>query len=100
MAEMVPNPLHEALGDALRTVEPLVREIEDGLEAPCRELRSGRVWTGPAARRFDERLAHYRARVLGSGDKILSDLRQALARTPRQVTEEEARAIKKRYGLP
>ncbi|MEU0519790.1 hypothetical protein [Streptosporangium sp. NPDC006007] len=100
MAALVPNPLYEALGDALRTVEPLVQEIEKGIEAPCRDFHAGRVWTGPAARRFDAQLAHQRARVRNSADKILADLRRTLARTPRQVTEEEARTIKRRYGLP
>ncbi|MEV6860581.1 hypothetical protein AB0M44_06210 [Streptosporangium subroseum] len=100
MAEMVPNPLYEALGDALRTVEPLVQEIEKGIEAPYQHFHSGKVWTGPTAKRFDAELAHQRTRVRGSGDKILSDLRQTLTRTPRQVTEEEAKMIKRRYGLP
>ncbi|MDP9848058.1 hypothetical protein [Streptosporangium lutulentum] len=100
MAEMVPNPLYEALGEALRTVEPLVQEIEKGIEGPYRDFHSGKVWTGPAAKRFDAELSQQRTRVRGSGDKILSDLRQTLNRTPRQVTEEEAKMIKRRYGLP
>lgn len=97
---MVPNPLYEALGDALRTVEPLITEVEKGIEAPFQELRSGTVWSGPAAKRFDTQLDQYRSRVRSSGDRILADLRRALAGTPRQVTEEEARAIRSRYGLP
>lgn len=99
MAEMVPNPLYEALGDALRRVEPLVQEIDKDVEAPYRQFHSGKVWTGPAAKRFDGQLADYRTRARGSGEKILSDLRQALARTPRQVSEQEARMIRSRYGL-
>ncbi|MFF3666316.1 hypothetical protein [Microtetraspora malaysiensis] len=100
MAEMVPNPLYEALGDALRRVEPLVREVEQGVEAPYQDFRSGTVWTGPAAERFDAQLAQHRTRVRGAGDRIVSDLRQTLARTPSEVTEQEARSIKIRYALP
>ncbi|WP_066946230.1 hypothetical protein [Microtetraspora fusca] len=100
MAEMVPNPLYDALGDALRRVEPLVREIEQGVEGPFQDFRSGTVWTGPAAERFDAQLAQHRTRVRGAADKIVSDLRQTLARTPREVAESEARAIKIRYALP
>ncbi|GLW98437.1 hypothetical protein [Microtetraspora sp. NBRC 16547] len=100
MAELVPNPLYEALGDALRTVEPMVQEIEQGIEAPYQDFHSGKVWTGPAAKRFDAQLAHHRTRVRNSGDRIVFDLRQTLARTPREVTEEQARTIKIRYGLP
>ncbi|MEU4836286.1 hypothetical protein [Streptosporangium sp. NPDC023615] len=97
---MVPNPLHRALGETLRTVEPLLEEVEQTIETPFRAFHSGKVWNGPAAKRFEEQLTHHRTRVRSSGDKIVSDLRQALARTPQQVTEEEAKTIKARYGLP
>ncbi|WP_440098850.1 hypothetical protein [Streptosporangium sp. H16] len=100
MAELVPNPLHAALGEALRTVEPLVQEIESGIETPFRDFHEGTVWTRPAAKKFDAQLVQHRTRVRGAGEKIISDLRRTLAITPRQVSEEEARTIKQRYGLP
>ncbi|WP_440067228.1 hypothetical protein [Streptosporangium sp. OZ121] len=100
MAELVPNPLHAALGDALRTVEPLVQEIESGIETPFRDFHEGTVWTGPAAKKFDAQLVQHRTRVRGAGEKIISDLRRTLAITPRQVSEEEAKTIKQRYGIP
>ncbi|MEU1881584.1 hypothetical protein ABZ470_30150 [Streptosporangium sp. NPDC020072] len=100
MTRLVPNPLHAALEDALRTIEPLVQEVESGFETPFQAFHSGGVWTGPAAKRFDEQLVGHRTRLRGSADRILADLRQTLARTPRQVSEEEATAIRKRYGLP
>ncbi|MFF5204561.1 hypothetical protein [Streptosporangium sp. NPDC000396] len=100
MAEMVPNPLYEALGEALRTVEPLIQEIERGIEVPFGDFHSGKVWTGPTAKRFDAQLVAYGTRVRSSADKILADLRQAMARTPREVKDEEARMIRSRYGLP
>ncbi|GAA4194234.1 hypothetical protein GCM10022252_38410 [Streptosporangium oxazolinicum] len=99
MAEMVPNPLYQALGEALRTVEPLLDEVEKNIETPFQAFHSGKVWNGPAAKRFDEQLTHHRTRLRASGDKITSDLRQALARTPQKVTEEEAKVIRARYGL-
>ncbi|MEV7008472.1 hypothetical protein [Streptosporangium sp. NPDC051022] len=69
-------------------------------EAPFRALQSGAVWSGPAAKRFDGQFTQYRTRLRGSADRIVSDLRQVLARTPRQVSKEEAEAIRKKYGLP
>ncbi|MEU9890223.1 hypothetical protein [Sphaerisporangium sp. NPDC051011] len=99
MSELVPNPLCAALEEALRAVETMIREVDDDIERPFQAFHSGGVWTGPAAVRFDTQLAHYRTRVRGSGDKILSDLRLALARTPREVTDHEARSIAHRYGL-
>ncbi|MCG5218213.1 hypothetical protein [Streptosporangium sp. KLBMP 9127] len=99
MAEMVPNPLYTALGDALRSVEPLVQQIEKGVEAPYQAFYSGNVWTGPAAKRFEGQFTRYRTLVRGSGERVVTELRQALARTPREVTEEEAKMIIRRYGL-
>ncbi|MEZ0075374.1 hypothetical protein [Planotetraspora sp. GP83] len=99
MAVLVPNPLYVALEDALRVVQPLVHEIEAGVEAPYQAFHSGHVWTGPTAKAFDAQLAHYRTYVRSSGDKILSDLHEALARTPHEVTAEEAKVIMSRYGL-
>ncbi|WP_165781089.1 hypothetical protein [Streptosporangium minutum] len=52
-----------------------------------------------ASKRFGGQLADYRTRARGSGEKILSDLRQAPARTPRQVSGQEARMTRSRYGL-
>ena len=100
MPELVPNPLYEALADALRTVEPLVREAETGIGTPYQAFHSGKVWTGPTAKRFDAQLGQHRARVRTSGDRILADLRQAVASTPREVSAEAADRIRVRYGLP
>lgn len=100
MAKLVPNPLHVALGDALRTVEPLFQEIDSGIEPPYRDFHEGKVWSGPTAKQFDAQLVQHRARVRNANEKIISNLRQTLAVTPRQVSEEEAKAIKLRYGLP
>lgn len=100
MAVLVPNPLYLAPREALRTAEPLVEEIGKAVEGPYPHFHNGTVWTGPAARRFDAEFAQHRARVRGSGDRILSELRQVLARTPPEVTEEEARSIRNRYDLP
>lgn len=100
MARLVPNPLHVALQDALRLVEPLVQAVDRDLGVPCEKLHSGKVWTGPAARLFDQQLAQLRSQVRLSNDRIISNLREVLARTPREVTEEEAKSIRVRYGLP
>ncbi|MBP2703603.1 hypothetical protein JOL79_07290 [Microbispora sp. RL4-1S] len=100
MAQLVPNPLYVAVQQALRTVEPLVDEIERGIEGPYRDLHTGTVWSGAAAERFDAEFAHHRSRVRQVSDRVLADLRTALARTPPEVTEAEATAIRARYGLP
>jgi hypothetical protein len=100
VAQLVPNPLHRALQDTLNLVEPLVQAVDRDLGVPCEQFRSGKVWTGPAARRFDQELAQYRARVRTATAHILADLRETLARTPREVPEDEARRIRERYNMP
>ncbi|WP_214107157.1 hypothetical protein [Acrocarpospora catenulata] len=100
MAQLVPNPLHVALQDTIQTVVALIHATETDLGRPCEVFRSGKVWTGPAAKLFDGQLAQLRARVHTSGDRILADLHYSLSRTPSQVTQEEARTISARYNLP
>ncbi|GAA4207389.1 hypothetical protein GCM10023074_49330 [Microbispora amethystogenes] len=100
VAQLVTNPLYAALTDALRTIEPLVQEIEQRVDGPYLHFHNGAVWTGAAARRFDEEFSQHRSRVRTSTDRILYELRQALAGTPPEVTEEQARTIRTRYGLP
>ncbi|WP_405085439.1 hypothetical protein [Microbispora sp. NBC_01389] len=99
MAELVPNPLYVALRETLRTAEPLLTEVTNDLERQYGAFHSGRVWTGPAAQRFEEQLTLHRTRVRGCADAVLSDLRRALANTPSEVTTEQARDIQARYGL-
>ncbi|GII92758.1 hypothetical protein Ssi02_29890 [Sinosporangium siamense] len=99
MAGLVPNPLYQALGDALRAVEPLAEELWNDFDRPCRTFQSGKVWTGPAAKRFEVEFVAHRARVRASSDRVVAELRRVLARTPARVSEEEARAIATRYGL-
>ncbi|MEV4173871.1 hypothetical protein [Nonomuraea sp. NPDC049709] len=100
MAAMVSNPLYEALQNALRVVGPMVQEIDSDIETPFRQFQSGTVWTGPTAKLFGAQLAQFRSRVRTSGERIVDELQTALGRTPVQVPEEEAAAIKRRYGLP
>lgn len=99
MPVMVPNPMRTVLMEALREVEPLVREIDERLERAYQEFHTGKVWNGPVARRFDAQLAHQRARARMCGDRILTELREALARTPSEVVEEVAQRLRAKYDL-
>ncbi|GAA0943859.1 hypothetical protein GCM10009560_57580 [Nonomuraea longicatena] len=99
MAEMVRNPLHEALQQAIRTIGPMIEQIDADLDRPSRMFRTGRVWTGPAATRFDAQLTHYSTRARTSARAIMDELRETLMRTPSEVTEEQAISIRRKYGL-
>jgi hypothetical protein len=100
MPQLVPNPLYAALQNTLRLVEHLAQAVDRDLGWPCEEFHSGKVWTGPTARLFDQQLTHLGSWVRSSNHRIVTDLRQALERTPREVTEEEAKNIRIRYRLP
>ncbi|WP_327587892.1 hypothetical protein OHA25_13500 [Nonomuraea sp. NBC_00507] len=78
----------------------MVEEIDSGIETPFRQFQSGTVWTGPTAKLFGDQFAQFRSQARASGERIVGELRTALGRTPVEVTEEEAVAIKRRYGLP
>ncbi|MEV4566788.1 hypothetical protein AB0K12_23720 [Nonomuraea sp. NPDC049419] len=99
MPEMVPNPLREALRDALKTIEPLLHEMRDGLDAPFKNFHTGRVWTGPVAKGFDGELDRHNGRVQYASETILNDLRWLITRTAAEVTEQQAQEISRRYGL-
>lgn len=99
MPDMVPNPLREALRDALRTIEPLIHEMRDALDAPAKNFHTGRIWTGPVARIFDAELERHNGRVRHAGETILNDLRWQITRTAAEVTEQQAVEISRRYGL-
>ncbi|PZG15895.1 hypothetical protein [Nonomuraea aridisoli] len=99
MPAMVSNPLYEALQHAIRTIGPMVEQIDTDVDRPCRAFRTGKVWTGPTAKQFDAQLSHFSTRARDSGRAIMDELRQTLSRTPGRVTEEEADAIKRKYRL-
>ncbi|MEU4579765.1 hypothetical protein [Nonomuraea sp. NPDC023979] len=99
MAAMVRNPLHEALQQAVRTIGPMLEQIDADVDRPTRMFRTGKVWTGPAAKQFDAQLAQFSSRARSSGQAIMDELRQVLSRTPTEVTEEEAASIKRKYRL-
>ncbi|MBE1590520.1 hypothetical protein ACFPOI_05755 [Nonomuraea angiospora] len=99
MTAMVRNPLHEALQQAIRTIGPIIEQIDADIDRPCRMFRTGKVWTGPTAKQFDAQLMQFSSRARTSGQAIMDELRQALSRTPSEVTEEEAASIRRKYGI-
>ncbi|MEV0348633.1 hypothetical protein AB0H88_22890 [Nonomuraea sp. NPDC050680] len=99
MAAMVRNPLYEALQQAARTIGPMLDQIEADIERPLRTFRTGKVWTGPTAQQFDAQLTQHSTRARTSAQAIKDELRQALSRTPSEVTEEEATSIRRKYDI-
>ncbi|MFG1966076.1 hypothetical protein ACIBO2_24335 [Nonomuraea sp. NPDC050022] len=99
MADMVPNPLLPALKDALRTIEPLIHDMQQALTNRAKDFHSGRIWTGPVAKDFDGELDRQTGRVIHAGETILNDLRLQITRTAEMVTEQDALRLIRRYDL-
>jgi len=99
MPEMVPNPLLPALQQALRTIEPLIHDMQQALANRSKDFHSGRIWTGPVAKEFDGELERHSDRVRHAGDAILNDLRLQITRTADMVTEKEALRLVRQYDL-
>ncbi|MER6514484.1 hypothetical protein ABT158_47250 [Nonomuraea sp. NPDC001636] len=99
MPEMVPNPLREALQNALKTIEPLIHDMQVALNTPAKNFHTGRIWTGPVAKIFDGELDRHNGRVQHAGETILNDLRWQITRTAVEVTEQQALEISRRYDL-
>lgn len=100
MPDMVPNPLYEALREAELKIIPLIQNATQAIEQSYKEFHSGRIWMGPTAKLFDTQLELHRSRVVRAGNNILDDLREKMARMPRQVDEKQALALTRQYDLP
>ncbi|MBB5775025.1 MULTISPECIES: hypothetical protein [Nonomuraea] len=99
MTEMVPNPLLPALQETLRTIEPLIHDMQQALVNRAKDFHSGRIWTGPVAKDFDGELDRHTGRVRYAGDTILNELRLQITRTADMVTEKEAQRLIRQYDL-
>lgn len=96
---MVPNPLYEALREAEQKIAPLIQKATEAIEQNHKEFHSGLIWMGPTAKLFDSQLELHRYRVARAGNNILEDLREKMARMPRQVDEKQALALTRQYDL-
>lgn len=100
MPDMVPNPLYEALREAEQKIIPLIQNATQAIEQSYKEFHSGKIWAGPTAKLFDAQLELHRSRVVRAGNNVLEDLREKMARLPRQVDEKQALALTRQYDLP
>lgn len=96
----VSNPLREALSRLLGRVLEAQAAVP-GMGAPLSAVGDGDAWRGPAARRFhDQHLAPSAQALYRPLARIEDDVRAARDAQPREVSAEEAEALRRRWGLP
>ncbi|MEV8637890.1 hypothetical protein AB0395_40200 [Streptosporangium sp. NPDC051023] len=96
MAErMVPNPRHERLRQLLMEVGDRSHEVRQAYQRAFGAMRSGKVWTGPAADRWTGELADRHQRLGRLAQNVADAVEEEMCRHPSLVTEAEANAIRR-----
>lgn len=96
MAErMVPNPRHVELKALLAEVAERAREARDAYRPAAEAMGSGKVWTGPTARRWRDELEDRHRRLASATRQVTAAIEAELRRHPELVTESEADAIRR-----
>lgn len=97
--EPVANPLRTALSQLLVRVQG-TRGSVPGMQGVLTAVGDGDAWKGPAARRFSDRYLSPTSEALyGPLDRIEDDVRAARDAQPREVSPEQAEAIRRQWGL-
>jgi hypothetical protein len=97
MAErMVPNPRHAELKTLLIEVEERAHEVRRAYQPASTAMGSGRVWTGPTARRWQDDLEDRHRRLALLVRRVSDAIEAEMRRHPELVTESEADVIRRR----
>nr|PZN38004.1 MAG: hypothetical protein DIU60_23760 [Actinomycetota bacterium] len=80
----------------LREVAERAREARDAYRPAAAAMASGRVWTGPTARRWHDDLEYRHRRLADTTRQVTAAIEAELSRVPALVPESEADAIRRR----
>lgn len=96
MAErMVPNPRHAELKTLLVEAEERAHEVRIAYRPATGAMGSGKVWTGPTARRWRDELEERQHRLATLARRVSDAIEEELRRHPELVTEAEANIIRR-----
>ncbi|WP_129669792.1 hypothetical protein [Phytoactinopolyspora endophytica] len=85
-ADMVANPEYAALVETLELAQHHRSSIASALEPACIIMERGDAWRGPtAARAFLDDLAQCHQELPGIAERLVDDVREALAGTAEDV---------------
>jgi hypothetical protein len=87
----VANPALVALKSLRNDLARDVETYRDALSTTAGDMGGKKVWTGKAARAWEQHVAHQRSQVKTMVDKLLPIVDAEIARTPAEVTQSEAR---------
>lgn len=86
----VPNPMHEALSQLYTRLQGDAATMSNALKPASRQMDAGGTWVGSAAKAWGSQLDGYSGDCATQVNAMLTDVAQALAAEPAQVTLTEA----------
>jgi hypothetical protein len=92
---MVPNPRHLRLKELLSRAEDGAQEVRQAYRRAFEAMRSGKVWTGPAAADWAADVGDRHHRLARLAQQVVNAIEEELRRHPPMVTEIQASAIRR-----
>lgn len=95
----VANPLRAELAELARAARLAVGGVP-GMTGPVHAIGDGQAWKGPAARRFrDAHLGPAKGSIYPALAGLVDDVEAARDGQPSQVSPEQAKALRQKWGL-
>ncbi|WP_169808664.1 hypothetical protein [Microtetraspora niveoalba] len=92
--EMVPNPRHEQLAALLKEAHSRSQEVGQAYQRVHASMQSGKVWTGPTAKKWTDEVAERHHRLARVVRQLLQAIEDELRRHPALVTRSQAELIR------
>jgi hypothetical protein len=99
MADLVPNPMYEALSTLYSQLQADAPTMSNALKPPDQQMQAGQTWVGPTADGWGSQLGGHSRDCATQVSGMLADVQQQMQATPQQVTSAEAQSIRKQMQL-
>jgi hypothetical protein len=91
----VDNPIYTDLVRLRDYVRGLAGQLGGALNSSAAAMGSGKVWSGPTARRWDQELAGRKTRLSQAAANLEADVNEVLATVDPKIPASAARMIRK-----
>jgi uncharacterized protein YukE len=99
MADLVPNPMYEALSKLYTQLQADAPTMSDALKPADQQMQAGQTWVGPTGQGWGSQLDGYSRDCATQVSGMLSDVAQQMQATPQQVSQADAQVIRKQMQL-